>query len=65
LNVFFGAGYKARLVGIFDAEEKLPSHFFGKQVVVQGGAQSSDVECTGGGRGKSYANFSSHVGFGF
>jgi hypothetical protein len=65
LDVFFGSRHKSGLVGIFDAEEKLPSHFSGKQVVVQGGAESSDMERTRGGRGKSYANFSSHVGFGF
>ena len=42
-NVSLRARHKALAVGIFDTDNKLAAVFLGKQIVIEGGAQTADM----------------------
>ena len=52
-DVVFRTRNVAFLVRILDSQDKLSAGLPGKEVVVEGGAQPSDVEGAGGGGGKT------------
>ena len=53
----------ALLVGILNAQDEFAAHLLGKQVAIQGGAQSAQVHKARGGRRKSGADLVGHMCF--
>src|SRR5690606_23643598 len=59
-NIGLRPFHKSVLVGILDAQQKIPLMLFGKKVIEQGSSQSSNVQRPRGTWGKSHPYFIIH-----
>ena len=60
LDIFLCAGHKTGAVGIFDTQQHITAVLTGKQVVIQRGTHTADVQCAGGTWRKTNSNSSFH-----
>ncbi|KAF5046322.1 hypothetical protein DSECCO2_471970 [anaerobic digester metagenome] len=61
-NVFFGAFHKARLIGIFDAEDEFSAILFRKKTIIKRRSHTAYVQRTCGAGRKTYTNHNSEFG---
>lgn len=60
LNLFHRTGNGSFPIGVFDSEEKLAVGRFGEEIIIQSGAETTEMELTGGRRGETDTDGGGH-----